>query len=90
MDGLAGHWWVILLILFIVLIIWGPGKMPEMGAGMGRAIREFRTAVSGVHDAVLDASQMHTSSPHPPEPPIASAPAPVNPAATVPDDARPH
>lgn len=48
----GGHMWLLLILLAIVLIIWGPGKLPDVGAGMGRAIREFRKATSEVHDAV--------------------------------------
>src|SRR5580692_5625735 len=29
-----GHFWLILLLLVAVLIIWGPGKLPDLGAGM--------------------------------------------------------
>lgn len=36
----------LLLILFIVLIIFGPGKLPEIGSGLGRSIREFKKAMS--------------------------------------------
>ncbi len=37
----------LLLILAIVLIIFGPGKLPEAGAALGRALREFRRGVKG-------------------------------------------
>lgn len=40
----TGHIWLILILLIVVLIIWGPGKLPDVGAGLGRAIREFRKA----------------------------------------------
>ncbi len=40
----AGEW---LLILIIALIIFGPGKLPEVGRGFGRAIREFKRASRG-------------------------------------------
>lgn len=36
----------LLVILGIVLIIFGPGKLPEIGAGLGRSIREFKKALS--------------------------------------------
>ncbi len=42
----TGHIWLIGIVLIIVLIIWGPGKLPDVGSGMGRAIREFRKASS--------------------------------------------
>jgi len=34
-------------ILLIVLIIFGPGKLPELGKGLGKGIREFRDAMKG-------------------------------------------
>lgn len=33
-----------IVILVIVLIIFGAGKLPEIGGGLGRAIRNFRQA----------------------------------------------
>ena len=36
----------LLVILFIVLIIFGPGKLPELGEGLGRGIRSFKKALS--------------------------------------------
>ncbi|OPX88425.1 MAG: Sec-independent protein translocase protein TatAy [Pelotomaculum sp. PtaB.Bin104] len=36
----------ILLILIIVLIIFGPGKLPDAGKALGKSIREFRRATS--------------------------------------------
>jgi sec-independent protein translocase protein TatA len=44
MFGL-GHWELI-IILVIILIIFGAGKLPEIGSGMGKAIRNFKTGVS--------------------------------------------
>ena len=34
----------LILILIIALVIFGPSKLPEMGASVGKAIREFRSA----------------------------------------------
>jgi sec-independent protein translocase protein TatA len=89
-SGLEGHWWVILLILVIVLIIWGPGKMPDVGAGLGRAIREFRNGMSGVRDTVVDATQSPVSPTRPADPGSGSPAAGQQPPATVPDDTRPR
>ncbi len=36
----------LLVILFIALIVFGPGKLPELGAGLGKSIREFKKALS--------------------------------------------
>jgi sec-independent protein translocase protein TatA len=34
-------------ILLIVLILFGPGKLPELGKGLGKGIREFKDALRG-------------------------------------------
>jgi sec-independent protein translocase protein TatA len=36
----------LLIILVIVLIIFGANKLPEIGSGMGRAIKNFKKATS--------------------------------------------
>jgi sec-independent protein translocase protein TatA len=37
----------LLFILVIVLIIFGPGKLPDLGRGLGKGIREFKSALKG-------------------------------------------
>jgi sec-independent protein translocase protein TatA len=37
-----GHLWLALIVLVVVLIIWGPGKLPDIGSAMGRGLKEFR------------------------------------------------
>lgn len=39
----------IAIVLVIVLIIFGPRRLPELGRSMGRGIRDFRSAM-GSHD----------------------------------------
>jgi len=34
----------IVLVLIIALIVFGPGRLPEIGAALGKTIREFREA----------------------------------------------
>jgi sec-independent protein translocase protein TatA len=41
-------------ILLIVLIIFGPGKLPELGRSLGKGIREFKGAISDVKDEAKD------------------------------------
>ena len=36
------HGWEILLVLIIILIIFGPGKLPQVFGALGKGIREFR------------------------------------------------
>lgn len=40
------HWPEIVLILVIVLIIFGAGKLPQIGNAIGKSIKEFRKARS--------------------------------------------
>lgn len=36
----------LIIILVIVLVMFGANKLPEIGAGMGKAIRNFKKATS--------------------------------------------
>ena len=36
----------LLVILVIILIIFGAGKLPEIGAGLGKGIRNFKKATN--------------------------------------------
>lgn len=36
----------LIIILVIILIIFGAGKLPEIGGGMGKAIKNFKKAIS--------------------------------------------
>jgi sec-independent protein translocase protein TatA len=40
----------IAIVLIIVLIIFGPKRLPELGQSMGRGIREFKNSISGDKD----------------------------------------
>ena len=40
--GIGG--WEILLVLVVALIIWGPGKLPEISRTLGKAVRTLRKA----------------------------------------------
>ncbi len=42
--------WEIGLILVIILVVFGVGKLPQVGSGIGKAIREFRKAQKGDDD----------------------------------------
>jgi sec-independent protein translocase protein TatA len=37
----------IVIVLIIVLIVFGPKRLPEMGRSLGRGIREFKDSVTG-------------------------------------------
>ena len=38
--------WELIIILVIVLIIFGAGKLPEIGSGLGKGIRNFRKSAN--------------------------------------------
>ncbi len=37
----------IIIVLAVALLIFGPKRLPEMGRGLGRGIRDFRDGISG-------------------------------------------
>ena len=39
------------IVLLIALLIFGPKKLPELGKGLGRGMRDFKRAVTGDDDA---------------------------------------
>ncbi len=41
----------LIVILFIVLIIFGPGKLPEFGEGLGKSIKAFKKALREGQDS---------------------------------------
>ncbi|MGO8786934.1 MAG: twin-arginine translocase TatA/TatE family subunit [Terriglobia bacterium] len=41
-------------ILLIVLILFGPGKLPELGKGLGKGIKEFKDAMRGSMESSSD------------------------------------
>jgi sec-independent protein translocase protein TatA len=44
--------WHLVLVLGVALIVLGPGKLPETGAAIGKAIRGFQDAVAGRDEPV--------------------------------------
>ena len=46
--------WLV-VVLVVVLIIFGPGRLPELGGAVGRAMREFRKATSELTNEVTSA-----------------------------------
>ena len=54
MPTIGGWEWIIILV--IVIIIFGVGKLPEIGGALGKSIREFRESSSRPEDDKNDES----------------------------------
>ena len=46
MPGWIGPW-EIAILLVIVLLVFGPKRLPEMGRSLGKGMREFKNSVTG-------------------------------------------
>ncbi len=58
-----------IIILVIVLIIFGAGKLPEIGSGLGRGIRSFKKEVSRPDEIDVTPPKTDEPPPHSDEPP---------------------
>ncbi len=41
----------LILILAIALVVFGPGKLPEMGSALGKSLREFKQSMNEIKEA---------------------------------------
>jgi sec-independent protein translocase protein TatA len=41
---ISGWEWIVILLAVVVILIWGPSKIPELARGLGRAKGEFERA----------------------------------------------
>ena len=83
----------LILILAIVLIIFGAGKLPQLGEGVGRAIKGFKKSVHEADAIEAEAQaaqqQMAAAPQQPTSTPSVQAPVPAEqPAATVQSGSR--
>jgi len=69
--------WEILLILVVALIIWGPGKLPEIARTLGKTVRALKKASFDLTTAVTREIEENNPTPPPPtENPTAKTEAP--------------
>ena len=40
----------LIVIMVVALLVFGPGKLPEIGSALGKGIRDFKKAFEGVED----------------------------------------
>ena len=74
----------LVIILVIALLILGPGKLPDVGAALGKSIKEFRKASSDIQESVTVDTSPLPPTPAAPAAPIAQAAAPIAPAPEAP------
>jgi sec-independent protein translocase protein TatA len=48
----------LVMILVVALIVFGPGKLPEVGASLGKAMRDFRNATQGISDEIQSVTRL--------------------------------
>ena len=46
-----------LLIFFVMLLLFGAKRLPELAGGMGKGIRDFKRALNGLDEDSLQANQ---------------------------------
>ena len=55
----------IIVVLFIVLLIFGPKRLPDLGRSLGGAMREFKDSVTGKDKDELPAGEQAEEKPEP-------------------------
>ena len=79
----------LILILFIVLIIFGAGKLPQLGEGIGKAIKGFKKSVHEADAIEAEAQAQAQAQAIQAPPPVAmSTPVVEQPVAAAPPAAR--
>ena len=46
--------WEVLIIAFVVLLIWGGKKIPELMKGLGKGVKSFKDGMSEVEKEIKD------------------------------------
>ena len=57
MPGNIG-WQGAIIILIVLLVVFGPKRLPEMGRSLGRGMREFKDSITGKDDHVAAAPEL--------------------------------
>ncbi len=64
----------IVVILAVVLLLFGPSKLPKLGEGLGSAMANFRKAMRGEDDPTSAGQGATPATPATPEPPAPGEP----------------
>ena len=58
--------WELLILLLVLLLVFGPKRLPEIGRSLGRGMREFKDSVTGNHEKAELPPRSGDESPPPP------------------------
>ena len=58
-------WPELIILLVVVLIVFGPGKLPDIGNAIGRGVREFRKASNDLESSIRGEPSKPTPPPEP-------------------------
>ncbi len=53
----------IMIILLVVLLLFGAKRLPEVGASIGKGIREFKRSITDTQDAIMSNDEQHGNLP---------------------------
>ena len=67
-------WPELIILLIVVLIVFGPGKLPDIGNAIGRGVREFRKASDDIEAGIRGETKKPSAPPTAAPPPAADRP----------------
>jgi sec-independent protein translocase protein TatA len=78
----------LIFILLVALLVLGPKRLPEVGRSLGKGLRDFRGAMSGIEDHTTglfsdEPAAAATATTAPPQEPVQTSPAATTELATV-------
>ncbi len=50
--------WEVMILGLVVLLVFGPKRLPEMGRSLGRGMREFKDSISSTKDEFLGEQEL--------------------------------
>ena len=71
-EGIGGS--ELVMIMFIILLLFGSDKLPALAKGLGKTMREFKKAASGIETEVRRAMEEEPTPP-PAKKPVSTIPA---------------
>ena len=63
MQGLG--WTEVVVVLFLILLLFGAKRLPELARGFGKSIKEFKKATSNIEDDIRSAIEDEPQKPPP-------------------------